>query len=513
MNQSTFARQLLFAVAGTAIGVALYAALAPIMAQSRYQHADFAYLLYLYANFMLWWVLGAREARLAVALFWMFFAYIVMLPAYFQIHEGFTWQAKDQARNSDVVLGSLLIVLVGFLATTAGQILGGAIRPRAAGRPRRYRFQMMPIAIVIAGTTVVALGLATFLGLEAFMMRRVDLLHVDWDSGGDRGIYFVFPRALAAYGLLMYIAIAKEQLLVERRMPFIWLAAIGVVVLPINAVINYPLALPRFWFFGILLAIFLTFIPLRNVFLRLGFFVSFIVMFVLVMPIADELTRGVGDTGIVHQVGTLQAIYNYMISPDLNQLPMIMNVYYYTEKVGYTYGNQLLSALFFFVPRIIWPGKSIGTGWLVGDEAGYDFLVLSEPIYGEFYIDGGFALLLIASLALGWFMVWIDRRFNQAVDDRDEPTRLWIAVYLGMSIMIYRGALLGVSPPIMTLWGLVLVSTIFLTRPAGAPAGSPAAAPGRPKLAHRWTSQGLPAPAASSPPRLGWSRPLPAGRS
>lgn len=78
----------------------------------------------------------------------------------------------------------------------------------------------------------------------------------------------------------------------------------------------------------------------------------------------------------------------------------------YISYEGYTYGNQLLGAFFFFVPRGIWEDKPISTGQLVGehliDRYEFTYSNLSNPMVSEGYVNFGiFGIVLLALLLAG----------------------------------------------------------------------------------------------------------------
>jgi hypothetical protein len=87
----------------------------------------------------------------------------------------------------------------------------------------------------------------------------------------------------------------------------------------------------------------------------------------------------------------------------------------YVKYEGFSYGNQLLSGLLFFIPRSLWEAKPITTGKLVGEHLieyhGFHYSNLSNPLVSEGYINLGiFGVVIIAIVLaitcikfLSWF--------------------------------------------------------------------------------------------------------------
>ena len=87
----------------------------------------------------------------------------------------------------------------------------------------------------------------------------------------------------------------------------------------------------------------------------------------------------------------------------------------YVKYEGFSYGNQLLSGLLFFIPRSLWEAKPITTGKLVGEHLieyhDFHYSNLSNPLVSEGYINFGvFGVILMAIVLaitcikfLSWF--------------------------------------------------------------------------------------------------------------
>ena len=110
-----------------------------------------------------------------------------------------------------------------------------------------------------------------------------------------------------------------------------------------------------------------------------------------------------------------------------------------------TYGYQLLGSLLFFVPRVFWPGKPVGSGYEMAENNGYSFNNISMPFLGEGYVNFGVAGVLIFSVLIGYFMAKTDSRFAAKNDARIKPNYFSAVYYflIGALFFLLRGDLLS----------------------------------------------------------------------
>ena len=133
----------------------------------------------------------------------------------------------------------------------------------------------------------------------------------------------------------------------------------------------------------------------------------------------------------------------------------IMATMDYVQDYGFSFGNQLLSAYLFFVPRGLWEDKPISTGQLVGEHLidKYDFTYsnLSNPLVSEGFINFGIFGVIIGAILLAFVLVkaigWLRS---------DDYLKRTMAFYLAIHLIFllrgdftngfsyYVGALIGV---------------------------------------------------------------------
>ncbi len=109
----------------------------------------------------------------------------------------------------------------------------------------------------------------------------------------------------------------------------------------------------------------------------------------------------------------------------------------YVSHKGFSNGEQLIGGLFFFIPRIIWPGKPIGTGHLIAN----DFLIpqynlwlsnISCPIISEGYINFGIPGIILFAIALALFI----KRMDYWIIDQD-PLRKIFGIYFSFWLFYF----------------------------------------------------------------------------
>lgn len=121
----------------------------------------------------------------------------------------------------------------------------------------------------------------------------------------------------------------------------------------------------------------------------------------------------------------------------------------YVIQQGHTWGEQILSALFFFVPRSIWPDKTLGTGAMLANNEQFSFINLSSPLFLEAYIDFSFMGVIALSALAGALIA----RAEKLINNQNAPQHYVLASIACISFMpiILRGSLLSVIAPIASI--------------------------------------------------------------
>jgi len=109
-----------------------------------------------------------------------------------------------------------------------------------------------------------------------------------------------------------------------------------------------------------------------------------------------------------------------------------------------SYGYQLYGPLFFFMPRVIWETKPIGSGHLLAELSNMDFTNISMPLIAEGYINFGIVGSLIFIGLFGLLSKYFDSLYWEL--KQITSTNIYYAIYyllIGLSLFILRGDLMS----------------------------------------------------------------------
>ncbi|WP_231717755.1 O-antigen polysaccharide polymerase Wzy [Nonlabens sp. YIK11] len=203
-----------------------------------------------------------------------------------------------------------------------------------------------------------------------------------------------------------------------------------------------------------------------NVKMSLTFFVIMIVFF----PLLQIITHS--DYGLGEMIQNPSLFTNVIDKGSLSKGFMSLNydafcnigiVIEIVEQRGLFWGEQLLSAFLFFIPRGLWPGKPDSSGLIVGnyliEDYDYYFANLSNPLVSEGYMNFGIVGVVIMAIALAvtivYFMTWLVSN-----DVLKRATAFYFAVHL---LFLLRGDFTnGYSYFVGTLIGLYILPKLII---------------------------------------------------
>lgn len=115
------------------------------------------------------------------------------------------------------------------------------------------------------------------------------------------------------------------------------------------------------------------------------------------------------DGNLLSVFDILNGLSSNFQAADFDAYTMLLYTIQYVSDFGYSYGNQLIGTLTFFIPRSIWPTKPIGTGNMIVE----NMLIpingnVSEPLFAEFYINFGYLGLVLFSIMTGCIFKTLD---------------------------------------------------------------------------------------------------------
>ena len=148
---------------------------------------------------------------------------------------------------------------------------------------------------------------------------------------------------------------------------------------------------------------------------------------------------------------------NYFFQGHFDGFEMLGHTISHVNSQSVEFGFPFLSAVFFWVPRSIWPDKGIGSGDFIALEhiaktEFVDFANFSMPLVGEAYLNFGMLGVCFLIFLVGWLCGKEDGRFHtvrkfetsMAVKKPFEPLWLWrYGALLGIFLFVCRGDLLS----------------------------------------------------------------------
>jgi hypothetical protein len=234
------------------------------------------------------------------------------------------------------------------------------------------------------------------------------------------------------------------------------LAPIGLIC----AVVNNPISTPRYLVGTIVLGLLFAYLLEKE---RKGRWLSVILAlaFVFVFPLADIFRVSFDPTDSIYHSDKLVTIL--IEKPDYDAFQQLMNAVTYVEEKGVSAGKQLLGTLGFWVPRNFWLDKPVSSGELLAEYRGYINTNLSLPLWGELYLDGSIAFVVVGMGLYGWATAQFE---NYSKNRMRTDTRITLGdvlpiFYAAYQIFLLRGSLL---PAFAYFVPIVVLLLIWSTR-------------------------------------------------
>lgn len=202
-------------------------------------------------------------------------------------------------------------------------------------------------------------------------------------------ILYTLSRFLPMFLLLVFIK--KHNL---------WKLIIFIILL----LTSFPTGIPRFFVGFIYIPILLTFFErMRNSF---SVVISIFFSIFIVFPFLNQF-RYFDTSKKLKFINEM----NFLLEGHFDAYQNFMSV---IKWDFITYGEQLLGAILFFIPRSVWEGKPVGSGYALAEKYGFTFNNISMPYLAEGYVNLGLVGTFLFSIILGIFMKKIDTGLLQS---------------------------------------------------------------------------------------------------
>lgn len=196
-----------------------------------------------------------------------------------------------------------------------------------------------------------------------------------------------------------------------------------------------PTGMPRFETAALYIPLLLWFFPVfrrKNIFI-----ITFIAGLLIIFPFLNNF-RHFSSIKSINDIG-----FNFSQFEDLH-----FDAYFMFAQVlkmrMITDGQQLLGVLFFWVPRIIWPDKPIGSGQMIAEKTHMSYTNLSMPYFAEGYINFGYIGIIIFVIIIVYFVLYWDRLFWRNIRfQKSNINQLIYFLLIGLFLFTLRGDLLS----------------------------------------------------------------------
>ncbi len=400
---------------------------------------------------------SSSSQRILAITFWIFVYIFLAVAPFLQIAtQHFPWPGNY---DDTLLVKSCFIVIAGLIAFEFGQYLiptrKAILVPRILNRS--INSSIIPILGVIA------------LAASPYLLSRIGGVEMLFAPRGIRSQVLMSEldiptMMLLTHGLSTPIYVLSVAALVVwiarhtrgQRTAWLW-KAMTIMMLGATLVLNNPISTARFKVGTILLSI-LFVLPWRR-WSSTAAISGTVFGLLILFPFAD-LFRNTLDINLSARLAQTSLISELTENGDYDAFQMITNAAMVLEQSGtdFQLGRQISGALFFWVPRAIWPNKPIATGVWIAERQGYGFTNLSAPLWVELFIDGGWLLLMIGFMGYGYLARVVDRW--HAISHKSGQARvvsILIPIYAGYQFFLLRGSLM---PALAYLTPIVLVALL-----------------------------------------------------
>lgn len=218
------------------------------------------------------------------------------------------------------------------------------------------------------------------------------------------------------------VVISADRFLKDVR-KFVFLLINGVLLV----ITYFPTGLARYAIGVIYLGIMLTFFKnWRN---NRSFMLVFIMAFLIFLPFFNAFRTGVaGNINLIESLSnSVSNISKNLTNYDYDAYTYLSLTLEYVDKYGFG-KNHILTVIFFFIPRAVWPNKALAGGGVVARSNGL-FDNVSFPFSALGYMDMGVWGVILIGILVGYAIKKMDNLFWNGLDMSGKTTRAYDYLY------------------------------------------------------------------------------------
>jgi hypothetical protein len=392
-----------------------------------------------------------NRERLLEMSFWLFgYVFMGIVPFVQIMGNHFPWYGIYEA---DRITQGLLIILLGMISYQVGLSMRISLKRQTEHAALEHPFVFGNRAFVLVSILSLAItwiGLMSTNGLHLLFLPRNEMLGANSEDNKSLGLVMEqLTRVPLFVCLVVGIVMWKKKKLTK-----IYAYLTVIVLLLNNVIVNNPISNARYWVGSVMLTLCLLLIPWKKGSF-LGWCIGYLLLFLIIFPYADLFRNELNPTITYYKVSEI-----IRENGDYDAFQMVMNTSKVVDLQGGTlHGLQLLGAFLFWVPRSVWPDKPLSSGQFVGETLGYPFTNFSCPLWGESYLNFGYAGVIIIFLAYGCITRVLQRRYIKSkFAENMTVTQILVPFLSAYQIFLLRGDLMN---GIAYLSGFLLFTYIF----------------------------------------------------
>lgn len=193
-----------------------------------------------------------------------------------------------------------------------------------------------------------------------------------------------------------------------------------------------------------------------------GFIFIFLGAFALVLPLLNSFRYLAFNR--VDLIEVLKNVINSFsvswLAGDYDAYTLLTLAIEHVENNGITWMRQFVGVALFWVPRVLWQTKPVGSGHYIAQQLGWSFQNLSCPLPAEAFLNAGYIGVMVFGIIIGKVSFYLDSIYWYGDDENARVIDVIYPVILLLFFFMCRGDLLS-STAYMTAYifvGLLMTS-------------------------------------------------------
>lgn len=304
---------------------------------------------------------------------------------------------------------------------------------------------------------IMALGLLVMLlGLEVLLLRGAGS-QISGDAA-DKSTFLIVNSMcrgipVAATGLLM---------LTRGKSKWVHWSAFTICAL-ITFTMNNPIAIARFWFGSILIGFCCLYFHMRKIRMT-GLWISLALTLagLTIFPLLSA-TRNVTSADQLSNIQFTNDWSTNLTDADFDGYSMVAASMEWATREGASNGYQLMGNTLFWVPRMFWYDKPLGSGQMVAEYFDMVNTNMAEPMTAEAFVNFGWLGIPIFAFGFARLFSYFDRRYwGKGQKNLTSVLGVTYPFLTALTIYFLRGDYLsGLSSSLSLLGSSIFIIWIF----------------------------------------------------